>query len=356
MGRRLHHGTIVFSCRYDHVPYPGGVANMLIDVLKRKLMTTAIVVVSALASFISPTEVSAGKVVIGSTPTGHLMWIAEELGYFKESGSEVDLRQFSSGVTTSKALATGEINLANSSEFAFVNNVMRHRDLRMIASISRTNSANLFGRKDSGIRGAADLVGRKIGVTRRGIGEFFLGEYLSIHGISIADVELVDLRPPAIVKSISEGTIDAAITWEPSVYLAQKALGDNFMQLPDQDSYYYHFVVAGKRDWLYANQADVQNVLAALVKAQAYVSENPEKSQAIIAAKFNLDPVFVRDTWHKYILEVTLLQTLLSLMEQEAYWLIENKLIDVTSAPNFLEAIDAEPLKAVSPKAVQLIQ
>lgn len=329
---------------------------MLIDVLKRKLMMIAIITMSALASVTLSTEASAGKVVIGSTPTGHLMWIAEEMGFFKESGTDVELRQFSSGVTASKALAAGELNLANSSEFAFVNNAMRNRDLRMIASISRTNSANLFARKDSGIREAADLVGRRIGVTKRGIGEFFLGEYLSIHGISIADVELVDLRPPAIVKEISEGTIDAAITWEPSVYLAQKAMGENFIQLPDQDSYYYHFVVAGKRDWLYANQEDVQNVLVALIKAQGYVSENPEKSQAIMAKKFDLDPSLVRDTWHKYILEVTLLQTLLSLMEQEAYWLIENDLIDVTSAPNFLEAIDPGPLQAVEPSAVQLIR
>ncbi len=77
---------------------------------------------------------------------------------------------------------------------------------------------------------------------------------MSIHGISITDVELVDLRPPAIVESMVEGTIDAAITWEPSVYLAEKALGENFIHLPDKDSYYYHFIVVGKRDWLYANQ------------------------------------------------------------------------------------------------------
>lgn len=329
---------------------------MQIDVLTRNFRTGMTLAIGTWVFAVLPMQVSAGKVVIGSTPTGHLMWIAEEMGYFKSSGSDVDVREFSSGVTTSKALAAGELNLANSSEFAFVNNVMRNRDLRIVASISRTNSANLFGRKDRGIRSASDLVGRKIGVTRRGIGEFFLGEYLSIHGISIADVELVDLRPPAIVEGISDGTIDAAITWEPSVYLVQKALGENFMQLPDQDSYYYHFVVAGKRDWLSANQQDVQNVLTALIKAQAYASENPEGAQAIMAKRFDLDPIFVRDTWHKYILEVTLLQTLLSLMEQEAYWLIENKLIDVTSGPNFLEVIDARPLNAVSPNAVQLIQ
>lgn len=329
-------------------------------VAKRKICdvmrTISLLCLTVLVSVLLIPQARAGTVIIGSTPTGHLMWIAEELGYFKESGSDVLLKKFSSGVTTSQALASGEIHLANSSEFAFVNNVMHHRDLKLVASIAKTNSANIFGRKDRGITTAQDLIGKTIGVTRHGIGEFFLGEYLSLNGIALSDVTLVDLRPHEIVKHISYGSIDAAISWEPSVYKSAKALGSNFVRLPDQDSHYYHFVVAGQRDWLDSNTRDVQNVLRALIRAQHFAAENPADAQAIMAKRFKLDPVFVRDTWHKYILEVTLLQELLSLMEQEARWLLENDLIDVTGAPDFLDAISLEALTKVDANAVHIIR
>lgn len=299
---------------------------------------------------------SAEPIRVGSTPTGHLMWIAEHQGYFETHDVEVELKEYTSGVTASQALLKGEADLINSSEFAFVSNAMRNSDLRVVASISRANSAELFARSDRGIETATDLVGRRIGVTRRSIGEFFLGEYLAINGIGISEVELVDLRAPDIVVEITSGNIDAAITWEPFVYRTKKSLGRSFFALPDQESYYYHFVLAGFRNWIGARRNQVTALLKALIDAEHFASEDPAAAQSIIAKRFDLDPNFVRDTWDRYVLEVSLQQTLISLMEQEAHWRIERGLDEAADIPDFLRMIDAEPLETAKPAAVQLIR
>jgi len=300
--------------------------------------------------------VHAEQVRIGSTPTGHLMWIAEQRGYFDANNVDVKLLEFSSGVTASKALAGGEIDLANSSEFAFVSNLLANRGLKLVASIARANSATLFARRDRDIAHVGDLPGRKIGVTRHGIGEFFLAEYLSINGIAMEDVTLVDLRAPDIVDAIADGRIDAAITWQPFVFKSRTALGENFVQLPEQDSYYFHFVLSGKGTWIETHRSDVRGVLRALIEAEHFAAAYPLEAQRIIAERFRLDLGFVHDTWNNYIREVTILQNLISLMEREAQWLFEGGNMGTPSALDFLTVVDSEPLSDVAPDAVKLIK
>jgi len=303
-----------------------------------------------------PRQSPADEVVIGSTPTGHLMWIADDRGDFQDRGVDVKLLEFSSGVSASRALVAGEIDLGNSSEFAFVSNLMMHRGLRLIASIARTSSANLFARRDRGIAHIADLIGKRIGVTRRGIGEFFLGEILALNGYAESDVTIVDLRAPDIVDEIAKGSIDAAMVWEPFVYKSKRALGANFVMLPEQDSYYYHFVLVGMGNWVETHQVETRAVLQALLEAQRFAAENPSEAQDIIARRFRLDPAFVRETWSKYTLEVTIPQNLISLMEQEAQWLVEKGHTSGVSVPDFLSAVMAAPLSSVAPEAVDLIK
>lgn len=319
-----------------------------------RILPTLLLVLAALS--VAEPRACADEVVIGSTPTGHLMWIADKKGFFEARGVDVKLLEFSSGVSASRALTTGEIHLGNSSEFAFVSNLMMHRGLTLIASIARTNSANLFARKDRGIAHIEDIVGKRVGVTRRGVGEFFLGEILAINGLAEADVTIVNLRAPDIVNEIANGSIDAAMAWEPFVYKSKQVLGDNFVMLPEQDSYYYHFVLAGMGNWIDTHQSETRAVLEALLDAERFAAENPEEAQDIIATRFRLDPVFVRETWSKYVLEVTILQNLISLMEQEAQWLIEKGHASGTSVPDFLNAVDAGPLSSVAPGAVKLIK
>lgn len=322
----------------------------------RKWTGVCTVVCLGFASLAAVSPVRAEPVLIGSTPTGHLMWIADEKGYFEAQNVDVRLLEFSSGVAASRALAAGEIQLGNSSEFAFVSNLLRNPGLRLIASIARANSANLFARRDRGITHVEDLAGKRIGVTRRGIGEFFLGEILAINGLSANDVTLVNLRAPDIVDEIARGSIDAAMTWEPFVFKSKRELGDKFVLLPEQDNYYYHFVLAGKANWIETHRKEARGVLRALLDAERFAAENPAEAQAIIAKRFRLDPEFVRETWNKYVLEVTILQNLISLMEQETQWLIDNGHVTGASVPDFLSVVDAAPLSSVAPDAVKLIE
>ena len=293
---------------------------------------------------------------IATTPSSHLIWIAEEKGFFKDAGVDVDVVRFSSGVDASKALLSDEIDLATSSEFTFVSNVTRYPQLRILAGIARVSAVRLFTRADSGIRMARDLMGRRVGLTRRSIGEFFLGEYLLANGIGLSEVSLVDIAAPDITGALTSGRVDAAITWQPFVHRTATMLGPNYSELPEQEAYFYHMLLIGQRSWVDANQHPLGRVLSALFQAEEFVRENPAEAQKMLADRLQLDIGAVHAIWNSYVREVNLDQTLLGLMEHEARWLAENGLADAGPTPGFFDVIETAALRAVKPSAVRFIR
>tara|TARA_R110000868_G_scaffold302732_1_gene563308 strand:- start:104 stop:1108 length:1005 start_codon:yes stop_codon:yes gene_type:complete len=310
----------------------------------------------AVASMFSASFVYAKTLKIASTPSGHLIWIAEEKGFFKDAGVDVEVVRFPSGLAASKALLAGEIDLATSSEFTFVSNVVRHPQLRILAGIARVSAVRLFTRADSGINLARDLVGRRVGVTRQSIGEYFLGEYLLANGIGLSEVDLVDMTAPDITDAIKGGVVDAAIVWQPFVHRTAMALGDNYRELPEQEAYFFHLLLIGQHSWVDANQRPLGQVLSALIQAEAYVRENSAEAQKMLADRLQLNIGAVQAIWDSYVREVNLDQTLLGLMEHEARWLVENGLADVELIPSFLSVIEMGSLRVVKPSAVRFIQ
>ena len=309
-----------------------------------------------LANMFCTSFVHAQPLKIATTPSSHLIWIAEKKGFFKDVGVDVEVVNFSSGVAASKALLAGEIDLATSSEFVFVSNVMRHPQLRILAGIARVSAVRLFTRADSGISMARDLIGRRVGLTRQSIGEFFLGEYLLANGIGLSEVNLIDMTAPDITNALKNGVVDAAITWQPFVYRTATALGDNYGELPEQEAYFYHMLLIGERSWVDANQRSLGQILSALIQAEAFVRENSAEAQKMLADRLHLDINAVRAIWDSYVREVNLDQTLLGLMEHEARWLVENGLVDAGSMPSFLSVIETASLRAVKPSAVRFIR
>jgi hypothetical protein len=60
--------------------------------------------------------------------------------------------------------------------------------------------------------------------------------------------------------------------------------------------------------------------------------------------------------WSKTDLSLTLDQSLVLAMEDEARWMIENNLTADKQVPNFLDFIHEEALEAIKPQAVNIIR
>ncbi len=134
---------------------------------------------------------------------GALVYIAEAQGYFAENGLEVTIKDYEAGKLAADALLAGEADVSTSADFVLVSQSFAHANLRILGTVALSDSNELVARKDCGIHVPADLQGKRIGVTRKSVGEFYLGTFLTFHELSMQDVEIVDLKPSALVEAIA---------------------------------------------------------------------------------------------------------------------------------------------------------
>jgi NitT/TauT family transport system substrate-binding protein len=286
--------------------------------------------------------------------TGALVYIAEDRGYFEKNGLEVTIKDYGSGKAAADALIDGEADISTSAGFVFVSNSFNYADLRVLGTVATEEVKELVARKDRGIAAIDDLIGKKIGVTKKSGAEFSLGTFLIFNGLSLQDVELVDLRPSEIVEAISNGDIDAAFTWDPNVYNIKEQLGDNAISWPGGQDFY--FVLITKEGWIKKNPEAAERLMTSLLEAEDYIKDNSEKCKEFVRDRFDYESDYMDYSWPKQEFLVILEQAMFITFEHQAQWRIENNLTDTTEIPNYLDFICTDALEAVKPSRMTIIK
>lgn len=136
--------------------------------------------------------------------------IAAEKGYFADAGLDVDLIAPADPNDPPKLVAAGKAELAVSYQPQLHLQVNRGLSLTRIATLVATPLNALVVLKDGPVRSIADLKGRKVGFSIGGFEDALLGTMLEKHGLSLDDVELVNVNF-SLSPSIISGQVDAVI-------------------------------------------------------------------------------------------------------------------------------------------------
>ena len=330
--------------------------------MNRKLYTILVALGLVALLFLWMTLDRGGKVdkpvqrlAVATTSSGALVHIAQELGYFQEQGLAVEIKNFSSGKKAAHALLNKEVDIATTADAAFVELSFKEKELRIFGTVAAVNASSFIALKSKGINELTDLPGKKIGVTFKTTGEYFLRTFLLDNQIADQDVIMVNLSAPEIVEAMKQGKIDACHTWQPYVYYISTALGAaDIRQWPGQGDEDYHFLLLAQNPWLEAHPDSVRGFLTALVKAEAYVSQHPTEAEQKYIGLVNIDKAAAQVKWQGIKPTIELSQSLVSVLEAQARYNISKKYTDVYSVPNYLDFLYLDALKEVKPEAVTL--
>ena len=164
------------------------------------------------------------------------VWVGVDRGFFERHGLNVTLREYDTGLSAATGVQNGEADLALPAEFALVQKAFGNGSLLGIGSIARSELMYLVGRRDHGVANASDLGGKRVGVPRRTIGEFYLSRFVTLHGQNPDGVTLVDISRSDGVEALCNGSVDAVVTAEPYLSAIRGRLGDGASVLPVQSS------------------------------------------------------------------------------------------------------------------------
>src|SRR5215471_16646439 len=210
----------------------GGRDWVLQHVLGLLIAAPAVLFVLAASAALAQTTPGAAHVKIKVGQIGAVsdagIFIAQEKGFFKSEGLDVELVTFKAAPQTLPALATDEVQLSGSAVTpALFNAFARGITMRLIADKGRVSKgfgwAAIVIRSDLAdtIKDFKDLKGRKFAVLGKGVSSTAqLGKALELGKIQPSEVEMVELGLPEMIAAISNKAIDGATLLEPFVTFA----------------------------------------------------------------------------------------------------------------------------------------
>jgi putative hydroxymethylpyrimidine transport system substrate-binding protein len=136
--------------------------------------------------------------------------VAEELGYFADAALDVDIVAPADPNDPPKLVAAGEADVAISYQPQLHIQVDQGLPLARIGTLVETPLNALVTLADGPIDRIADLKGRKIGFSVGGFEDALLGAMLAHHGLSLEDIELVNVNF-ALSPALLSGQVDAVI-------------------------------------------------------------------------------------------------------------------------------------------------
>lgn len=286
-----------------------------------------------------------------------LIFVANDQKFFTGNGLHVTVRDYDFGALALNSLLKGEADIALATEFPLVLKALNKENIRTIGSIGKFEFVYLVGRKDRGIKTVSDLKGKKVATARGTIAEFHLGRYLTLHGVKFEEITLVDLqKSELLVEAVVKGNVDAIVTQEPYVASAAERLGAFGVVWPVQSGQAMFSPMICRKEWITNHPERVTGLLNSLAQAEAFVRNHPAKAEAILRKRLNLEFSYAQTIWLRNQLTLSLDQSLITAMEDEARWLINNNLVTGKTVPDFLDYVYLEGLKAVKPGAVNIIR
>jgi NitT/TauT family transport system substrate-binding protein len=213
-----------------------------------------------------------------------------------------------------------------------------------------------LGRKDRNIEKPADLKGKKVASPKGTTGEFGLSEFLRTNGLSMKDIEFVNLQTLSLPNAIVKGDIDAYAAWEMHVYNGQKGLGNNgIVFVVEKAAYREYQNVYGKKDWLSKNPEVIKGFLRALIKAEKYISENPAEALAITAKETGFSKEALNSVKDNYKIWVGLdIGHWVKLLEREGQWINSQKPeAERKTLPDYRKQLNSRFLKEVNSSRIK---
>ncbi len=242
-------------------------------------------------------------------PISALTIVAKSKGIFEQHGLDITVSNFTSGKQCLDTVIGGGADIATTAEAPVTASAMANQPIAFVAGMEYSDLKTVAAAK-AGIKGKADLRGKKIGFTAGTGSEVYTATLLKSAGLTPGDVTLVNLRPQEMLPALAA---------------------------------------------LDANPAIVGKFIAALIDAETWLKAHPDDAISTVAEAVGMKRDELQGIWPDYVYRVRLDDRLIEILNVHAAWrLASGNHPPGAVMPDFSKVIAPETLKNLDPARVTL--
>lgn len=216
------------------------------------------------------------------------LYVAEAKGFF--DGITVESKTFSSNGDNLASFASGNLTAQAATNPEVVAQAARGIDYRIVMMAdSSLGGDGILARND--VADIADFRGRKVGVEIGSTSYYFLLQVLKENGLTIDDIEAVNITADASAAAYQAGTVDIAVTYQPFLSTSNDEQPDGRViidtsEMPTAILDVYLF----QAEFVENNPEQVQAFVNGILQARAFIESDSEEAHGIIGEKLEVDP------------------------------------------------------------------
>jgi len=307
-----------------------------------------------LALVISAPQVRAEIKVGYSDWPGWVAWaIAEQQGFFKKHGASVKLIWFPNYTDSISALSAGQLD-ANCQTWSDTMAPLAKGLPLKVVLVNDNSAGNDAVMAGPNVKGFKDLKGRTVALEEFSVSHFLMATALTKYGMTVKDVNIVNLTAGDAAAAFIAGRVDAAAVWNPWInQIEQSGKGVALFTSKDIPGLIPDLLVVQEKS-LKANRKEYVAMARAWFDTLKFMRDKPDEAVKIMAKVVGLPPaeykVFLPGT--RFFAEKENVEALGPASDTKSLlasapvilkFLDESKLIE--GKPDYAKAVDASIVK-----------
>lgn len=238
------------------------------------------------------------------------VYVAYERGYIEEElaavGATYTWDEFQSGPLVNEAVAAGEEDVGFMADLPAIIAKSTGQDIEIVSNVAYGEEAlAVLVTPDSDIKSVSDLKGKTVGYATGSYAQHLLALLLENEGLSLDDVESINLGAGDQPAALANGEVDAIVIWEQ--YISKLTSEGTAKVLADgtgikKGNMITYFVT----DFAEAHPEVVEAYIKALDRANADLESDPKGCAADIAEDFGVSAELMEQIITKFTFKTAL--------------------------------------------------
>lgn len=211
------------------------------------------------------------------------MYLAEQKGFFKKHGVNVQLQTIQSASDRRTAMAANRIQGFMTTVDTHVMTAAANIPVDQVLALDTSSGGDGIVAKKS-IKTFQDLKGKRVAIDMSGGASLFWFMYmLNQKGMSLSDVTVVNMSAGDAGAAFVGGKVDAAVTWQPWLTKAEQTSFGHVLLSSDKTPGLIVDSLGLRKDFVNNNPKLVQGIVDAWYEALSYAKTNPADANKIMA-------------------------------------------------------------------------